>query len=212
MWPVVSELKSTSCIDSILAHHRIAEPWRELPATGVANRIVATQSVVLRIATNHPEAIPDAYTESVAGPVARAVGILVPELIAFDDSCTLIDRPYSIWERIHGETLGLWAPDARTTPQTWRAVGREVARLHDRVHDCPDPNGWLDAPVRDLDLPERLQNLAAVSRIEPESRATLARWIEQLMPAVSASIPRRFIHNDLHAMNIMCSRDVSSSR
>jgi hypothetical protein len=33
---------STSGIDAILARHRIAEPWRDLPATGVANRIVAT--------------------------------------------------------------------------------------------------------------------------------------------------------------------------
>ncbi len=73
-------------VDHILAAYRIPGPWQPLKATGLANRIYATRDVVLRIATDHSDAIPDARTESVAAPIARSAGILTPELIAFDDS------------------------------------------------------------------------------------------------------------------------------
>jgi len=67
-----------------------------LETTGLANRIYATEEVVLRVATDHPEAIPDALTESVAAPAGRHAGILTPELLAFDDSRTIVDRPFSL--------------------------------------------------------------------------------------------------------------------
>ena len=94
-------------VDAIFALHGIQGTWRVLAATGVANRIYGTQDVVLRIATNHPDAVVDARTESVAAPAAFKAGVLTPRLIVFDDSRTLIDRPYSIWEHIHADTLGL---------------------------------------------------------------------------------------------------------
>jgi hypothetical protein len=55
-------------VDRILSANRIPGPWQRLQSTGVANRIYATQDVVLRIATDHPEAVEDARTESVAAP------------------------------------------------------------------------------------------------------------------------------------------------
>ena len=95
-------------VDAILAHHGIRGPWQQLPATGIANRIYATDDLVLRIAVEGSEALNDARTESVAAPIARAAGVRVPRLVAFDDSGALMDRPYSLWERVYGETLGLF--------------------------------------------------------------------------------------------------------
>src|SRR5262245_61142433 len=65
-------------VGEILAAYRLPGPWQWLEATGVANRIYATQDVVLRVATDHPDAIVDACTESIAAPVARQAGILTP--------------------------------------------------------------------------------------------------------------------------------------
>jgi aminoglycoside phosphotransferase (APT) family kinase protein len=194
------------CIDAILGRHGISGPWHPLKATGLANTIYATRDVVLRIATDHPEAVEDARTESVAAPVARAAGLPVPRLLAFDHSGTIVDRPYSIWERVHGETLGLVRDDAGLS-RVWRAVGVEMARLHRGVRECPDPEGWLDQPDRERDLQGRLATSTSLASIDASTALEIQRWIDALTPAVAETTPHYFLHNDIHDMNVMCSKD-----
>jgi hypothetical protein len=45
-----------------------------------------TREIVLRIATDHSDAIPDARTESVAAPIARSAGILTPQRLRTDQA------------------------------------------------------------------------------------------------------------------------------
>lgn len=196
-------------VDAILARHGVRGSWEPLTATGLANRIYATRDVVLRVATDHPDGFADARTEFVAAPVARAADLPVPRLLVFDDTRTLVDRPYSLWERVHGETLGVFAPNPRSVPDTWRAVGRQLALLHTRVQACPDPLGWLDHPERATDLECRLAALASASRIETRAAAECESWIDALRPAVAQRTARCFLHNDVHDMNLMCGRDGS---
>ncbi len=194
-------------VDAILAAHSIPGPWTELPTTGVANRIYATADVVLRIAGEHAESISDARTESVAAPAARAAGIRVPELIVFDDSRTLIDRPYSVWERVHAETLSAWKPEPSSARRTWRELGAELARLHELVRVCADPRSWLDDPSREGDPAGLLPGLVARQRIDVESAGRLERWLDHLRPALAEPVPLRFGHNDAHAGNVLCTAD-----
>jgi aminoglycoside phosphotransferase (APT) family kinase protein len=191
-------------VDDILSHHGIQGSWETLTVTGVANRIYATSDVVLRIATDHPEAVEDARTESVAAPIARAAGVSVPQLLAFDDSRTLVDRPYSIWERIHGETLGLLPPDARFRRKTWREVGQQLAVLHSRARECPDPHGWLDHPDREVDLADRVARLMSAGQIDAATAYEIERWIEALQPTIVVTAQPCLLHNDVHEMNLMC--------
>jgi aminoglycoside phosphotransferase (APT) family kinase protein len=196
-------------VGAILARHGIRDPWEPLVCTGVANRIYATRDVVLRIATDHPEAIPDARTESVAAPVARAAGLPVPDLIAFDDSREITAGPYSIWERIHGETLGLYRPDPDAVPDTWRAVGVQLARLHSTVTACGDPNGWLDHPEHPEYDALRALAAAAAPRLGVEG-AAIVEWVEQIEAAFTTRATARcFLHYDVHDMNVMCATDGS---
>ena len=51
----------TDPVDVILDFHGIAGPWKPLKVTGAANRIYATEDIVLRIATEHPDAVLDAH-------------------------------------------------------------------------------------------------------------------------------------------------------
>jgi aminoglycoside phosphotransferase (APT) family kinase protein len=192
-------------VDALFARHRIPGPWVPLPATGVANRIYATEGVVLRVATDHPDAVSDARTESVAAPVAHAAGILTPRLIAFDDSRTLVDRPFSLWERVHGGSLGVLELGQGPLPDAWRQVGRQLARLHDRVRACADPNGYLDTPGREMDLHPLPDRLAAAGRLDAATVEGIARLIGELAPHVVRGVDARFIHNDIHAMNVLCS-------
>lgn len=194
-------------VDALFARHGVRGPWTELQATGVANRIYGTRDVVLRLATDHRDALADARTESIAAPAARAAGILTPRLIAFDDSRTLIDRPFSLWERVHGETLGLLELDRSRSAGVWRQVGRELARLHHRVTVCPDPHGYLDTPGRPSELEPRLRELVRTGRVDGAVAKEIERLIADLAVHVGAAGHVRFVHDDIHAMNVMCSRD-----
>jgi aminoglycoside phosphotransferase (APT) family kinase protein len=192
-------------VDALFARHGISARWRPLPSLGLANRIFATDDVVLRVATDHPDGVPDARTESVAAPVARAAGILTPRLIAFDDTRTLVDRPFSLWERVHGETLGVatLAPPQMTA--VWRSVGSELAKLHLRVRECADPYGFLDQPERDQDISGVLERLVDAARVDIDTAGRIERLAEELRPRVAEVSEPRFIHDDIHAMNVMCS-------
>ena len=68
------------------------------------------------------------------------------------------------------------------------------------------PTGWLDQPDRKLDLAERVEKLASPGRIDRATANEIERWIEALRPAVITPITRRFLHNDVHDMNLMCRR------
>jgi aminoglycoside phosphotransferase (APT) family kinase protein len=198
-------LETIDPVDAILAAHGTNDPWTSLKATGLANRIYATADVVLRVATDHPDAVPDARTEAVAAPVAREAGVRTPRLLVFDDSRMLVDRPFSIWERVHGETLGSATLDVRRREGVWRQVGQEIARLHDRVRACPDPHGYLDTPAYALNLEPTLARLVDTGR----ASRTLAREVSQLLgelapQVIGAGHGRCFVHNDLHEMNVMC--------
>ena len=192
-------------IDAMFAMHGIPGSWAPMTATGIANRIYATHDVVLRVATNHPDGVPDARTESVAAPAAYAAGIQTPRLIAFDDSRALVDRPFSLWERVHGETLGLLELGPTRLADVWRQVGRQLFRIHDRVRVCPDPKGYLDTPGREMDLRPLLNRLADAGRLDDATAEEVAQLISELAPHVTAGVDDRFVHNDVHDMNVMCS-------
>ena len=192
-------------VDTILRAYGIHDPWVMLPATGVANRIYATSRFVLRVATDHPDAVPDARTESVAAPVAYSATIRTPLLIVFDDSRALVNRPLSIWERVHGETLGLAGLDADRRREVWRDVGQELARLHQRVRACPDPRGYLDPSGYELNLHDRVRQLVDRQLADARTARAIEDLIDELAPFVGAAqCERCFLHQDLHAMNVMC--------
>jgi aminoglycoside phosphotransferase (APT) family kinase protein len=194
-------------VDAMLGAHGFSGPWTVLNATGLANRIYATDSVVVRVATDHPDAVPDARTESVAAPVAHEAGVRTPRLLAFDDSRVLVNRPFSIWERVHGETLGSARLTALQRKTAWYEVGQELAVLHRRVRVCPDPCGYLDTPGYQLDLVPTVERLVEVGAASPELAREIFLLIEDLAPHVSVTDHERcFVHNDLHAMNVMCTR------
>lgn len=155
-----------------------------LPSTGVVNSIYTLgDDLVLRVPKNMPEALSDTYTESVAVPVAHAAGVRTPALVEFDEAFDILDVPYSIYERVHAMPL-------QDEDGPWRDVGRDLARLHSVVSDCPDPLGRLDSAGR-------VHSPAAV----------VDRWalrcIQRLRPLVREPLPERFLHNDVSPPNVL---------
>jgi aminoglycoside phosphotransferase (APT) family kinase protein len=199
----VTFLPSPDVIAAIFAKYDITGAWEPLLSTGVANWIYATRDVVLRVATDHRDAVPDARTESVAAPAARAAGILTPRMIAFDDTGTIVDRPFSLWERIHGATLGRIKLSREARLAAWRAVGCELARVHRLVTVCPDPYGYLDTPGDEPDVEQLLATLVGDGRLAGAAAGNIAVACRDLGEAARA-MDAAFTHGDVHEMNIMC--------
>ena len=176
-----------------------------LPQVGLLNRIYAFgEDFVLRVPRDHPVSAADARKEAVAVPVAREAGVRTPRLLAFDDSLDLLPVPYSIYERVHGETLGLLDRDPAASPDVWRELGRDLALLHSRVTEdgaaagleldaLPDPRPW----------PSELAEAGLFSTTEAR---WLEGWLDRLAPEALAPVPRRFLHGDSQATNVMVER------
>jgi aminoglycoside phosphotransferase (APT) family kinase protein len=193
-------------VDQILEACGMKGPWEPLHATGLANRIYATKDVVIRVAKEHEEALRDARTESIAAPVAHAAGVLTPRMLFFDDSRELVDGPYSIWERVHGETLGLLSCEPKSMPDTWRQVGYQMAHLHACVQPFDDPKRYLHEPERDLDLSSLLDELVTSGQIRTDLTEEISWLIDELRPAVLEESNVCFLHSDVKDLNIMCTR------
>jgi Phosphotransferase enzyme family len=148
---------SAHVLHSISERHGLGtRTFSRLPEVGIFNAIYTLgDDLILRIPRNHPAFISAARKESVVAPAARSAGVRTPALIAFDDSLGLLPVPYTIYERVHGATLGLLDREPGDTPDVWREIGRDLALLHTRVADLgavaeiagetlPDPRLLLD--------------------------------------------------------------------
>jgi aminoglycoside phosphotransferase (APT) family kinase protein len=186
---------------SVLRKHSLGSPVIEpLASTGVINAIFALgDELVLRVPKPIDEGLADTYTESVAVPAVRAGGVKTPDLVVFDDDRDIFDVPYTIYERVHAETL----THASGTPDAYRELGRQLAALHAGVTKCPDPLGRLDDPGR-WESPAFAVRLARDGFLSPANVAFIEEIFERAEPAlVAARDARRFVHNDVQDSNVM---------
>ncbi len=195
---------SQETLHVIAARHGLeVDTCARLPQVGVINTIYALgDTYVLRVPRDHPGPIAQARAESLAAPAARAAGVRTPALIAYDGTCDLLPVPYLVYERVHGRTLGLldWEPAA--IPQVWRELGQDLAVLHRNVS--------LEGPAGAL----RTEEPPPDPRVLVDERATdgwftalevrwLTRWLDRLAPLALRSVPRRMLHLDVQATNVM---------
>lgn len=192
---------SAEQLNSVLDKHGLGRRSIEpLASTGVINTIFALgDDLVLRIPKAIDEGLADTYTESVAVPVAHAAGVKTPDLVVFDDDRDIFDVPYTVYERVHAETL----TQASCTPDACRELGRDLAVLHAGVTECPDPFDRLDDPGR-WETPEFAARLARKGFLSPANAAFVENLFTRVEPAlVAARRSRRFVHNDVQDTNVM---------
>lgn len=172
-------------------------------ATGMANDIWALgDDLVMRVGRRWEEAWTDARTESVAVPVACAIGIRTPALVLHDFSQAILDAPVTVYERVHGDTLGLVIDARADWTSAMRSLGRELAKLHLEVAHVDDPNGWLDDPGHE-DPRAWLAECCAHGHLDADEGALVERWLDRLEPALASAVTPRFLHDDVHANNVM---------
>jgi hypothetical protein len=109
-----------------------AEEISPLEDVGIFNSIYLVGSeYVLRVPRDAPSFVAAIHKESVAVPAARAAGVRTPALVALDDSLEVLPVPYAIYERVHGETLGMLDFGPEDTPGSgtkWPATSPDCTR------------------------------------------------------------------------------------
>ena len=186
-------------------HHIAASQIVPLPDIGITNRMYRCgDSLMLRIPRNHPHIIGLMYKEAKVVPAARAAGVQTPAIVLFDDTCTLLPVPYTLYERVPGETLGLLDLEPEATPEAWRALGRDLARLHLSITEELLPPNEVGQCADLRAAPEALAEAGLFTSME-------ARWLEGLLdrlaPYMTSDIPRRFLHGDAQTTNLMVQPD-----
>jgi aminoglycoside phosphotransferase (APT) family kinase protein len=149
-------------------HGLDAEGFSRLRNVGIFNAIYLLGSeYVLRVSRDAPPFVDALRKEFIAVPTARATGVRTPAIVAFDDSLELLPVPYAVYERVHGETLGLLDLEPTDTPGVWHEVGRDLARLHEGVSkDGPVAGLELEVLPDPRSLPEELASAGYVTSME----------------------------------------------
>jgi aminoglycoside phosphotransferase (APT) family kinase protein len=174
-----------------------------LPETGIFNAIyLLGDDLILRVPRDHPAHVAAVRKEAVAVPAARQAGVRTPRLVVFDDSLELLPVPFTVYERVHGETLGLLGLEPEDTPAVWRELGRDLARLHAGVGES-SPAGGLGAAVGLPDPRERAEELASMGYVTASEARWLVGWLDRLSPEALTPVPRRFLHGDTQSTNVM---------
>lgn len=191
---------SQEALAAIAATHG-ATSVTPMPEVGIFNALYALgDALVLRIPRDHPAFIGAAAKEAQVVPLVRAAGLSTPALVAFDDSRTHLGVPYTVYERVHGVTLGL---DNQTAgpPKVWREVGRELARLHAAI-----PKEGTLARLEKETLPPPQDVLAALvddGYLTALESSWLGALVARLEVAVRAYTGSRFLHGDMQLTNLM---------
>jgi aminoglycoside phosphotransferase (APT) family kinase protein len=192
-------------IRAVIARHGLdvsPDDVSPLPRIGTVNTALALgEHYVLRVPKSH--GIGDTRTESVAAPVAKAAGLATPALLIYDDSTEIFDVPYTVFERVNGDNFGLSDLEPAVSANVYRDIGRQLAMLHGRVTECPDPNGYLEEPSRQ-EPDDLLEYMASEGYLSRYNIRWLSRVFNRLRPAaLEGRRYRRFLHNDVLPTNVI---------
>ena len=175
--------------------------FTRLPQVGVINTVyLLDNDLILRIPRNGPGEIASAYRERIAVPLARAAGVRTPELVHFDDTRSLLPVPFMVYDYVDGATLELLGLEFEATPQVWRELGRDYARLHQSVTRTEE-NTHLEAPP--FPSPQQLiDELSTRGVFTFRESNWLQGVIERLTPYVG-TVETKFCHGDAQGTNVM---------
>ncbi|MFC7587294.1 phosphotransferase family protein [Nonomuraea antimicrobica] len=188
-------------------HGTTAAQVRPLPA-GVANRVfLLGDDLVLRIPRTK-RFLPDLVKEAAVIPVALRAGVRTPRVVAFDDTCSVVDVPYMVLTRARGADLARLDLPPSDTDRVFRQAGRELAKLH-RL--SPDTTPALPAIPTDDDATDATDPWALTDRLlmegwlDTETARWLSGWFDRLSKQLPASPPLVLVHGDLAPQNLLVS-------
>jgi aminoglycoside phosphotransferase (APT) family kinase protein len=186
-------VEAVAAVAAVAARYGVAAGQvRPVPEQGVAAEVwLLGDDLVLKAARDGFAA--DLRKEAVVIPHARALGVRTPELVAAGD---LDGVPYLVLRRATG-LPGLPAGEA------YRALGRELARLHAGPVPAAVRRAVPEDPPDDDPAPA-VERLAASGHLSAE----LAGWVAGRLGALAAraawdGVPPVLLHGDVAAGNVL---------
>lgn len=171
-----------------------------LPDVGITNAIYAVgKSLVLRVPRAAPGFERTLAREAAVVPLAVAAGLRTPRLVRYDASESVLPAPYVVYERVDGHRLEREPGVVPSSPEPWRALGRDLRKLHDL--EVP-PELDLDPPLP-LDGPEDLLGARLVEGwISSRDHGWLSEWLTALGTHIDGQ-KETVIHGDVQAANVL---------
>ncbi|MEV3986169.1 aminoglycoside phosphotransferase family protein [Nonomuraea sp. NPDC049758] len=184
-----------------------AEHVRPLPQ-GVANHVLLLgDDLVLRIPRTE-QFLPDLVKEAAVIPYARRAGVRTPEIVAFDDTCSVVDVPYMVLTRTRGTDVACLDLPATGTERLYRQVGRELAKLHRLTPETAPTLAGVPTDDGNAD-PWALTDHLKDGWIDAETARWLTGWFDRLSPHLPASPPSVLIHGDIAPQNLLVSPETA---
>ncbi|MER7131813.1 phosphotransferase family protein [Streptosporangium saharense] len=181
-----------------------AERVRPLPP-GAANHVfLLGDDLVLRVPRTE-RFLSDLAKEAAVIPVALRAGVRTPEVVAFDDTCSVVEVPYMVLTRTRGVDLSRLEPPTADMEHLFREVGRELGKLH-RLSRTTTP-ALAGVPVENgvVDPWALTGRLLEQGWIDAEAARWLTSWFDRLSVRLPTSPPMVLVHGDIAPQNLLVS-------
>ncbi|REF37775.1 phosphotransferase family protein [Thermasporomyces composti] len=177
------------------------------PILGAANHVYFLgDHLVVRIPRGGGARLAELAKEATVIPVARRAGVRTPAVVTYDDSCTVVNVPYLVIERVRGRDLAALGTSPSEAADAYRDVGQSLARLHGltrelvgslpglHVHEPDDPHATVD-------------QLASAGSIDLETAQWLLEWLDRLEEWRPADVEPVIVHGDASPTNVVVDAD-----
>ncbi len=199
---------------SLLRHHDLADT-NLVPATGVANSVFLTPSVVIRLNEGR---FRDAFAHE--AHILNSLPATIPHPAALAHGKRQVKGEYIILERVPGRTLDEVWPTL--TPESRHRVTLDLARITQELHSLPltpgMSNPWFNdaltvpiyADAYHAPVSHYLPLTASAQSVRPDTATVLAeiqRFIEDRLGAFDDEGAPVIVHADLHFRNVLAVDD-----
>lgn len=176
----------------------------QIKTGGIINEVwTIGEGHVLRIVAEGTEVECDdeARRESAVAPLVDRAGITAPALIAWGEADDLAPRPWTLYERAPGVTLGDCEEPYEHFEPAYRQIGEAMARLHQMV--VPEDVVPHLRTRKPFNIPRAIQRAIEEEALSEKEGERVRAFTDEL--AEIGGEPERdcFGHFDIHPWNVM---------
>jgi hypothetical protein len=186
-------------------HGLTPPPALHTPWTGATGQVFPCGDVVIKIPFDTIPAIEAVTIEAAIGPLVRAMGVEAPELVAFDESRSVLSVPIAIFRRVeHAQSLDRVNGGPASVRAAWEAAGRQLAIVHAIRKPEEFPlvlRSFRQSP--ELDPRPWVEDFRSSGMLAEDDARWLCSLLDRLALHALADLPLTLCHGDVNAANVL---------